>query len=121
MAYQVLTIADWIDEVKRAGLATQRFTWVVGSGFSVSAARTQYIPSLSFSSGYNWQNQTASFSGGNTSWNMSLRMSYPIFNGFQRETAIDRAQYVQRVAQLQEDDARLGARGENYVIGIEVG
>ena len=82
------------------------------AGLGVSAARTQYIPSLRLSSGYNWQNQTASFTGGNTSWNMSLRMSYPIFNGFQRETSIDRAQYVQRVARLQEDDARLGAREE---------
>ena len=82
------------------------------AGFGVSAARTQYIPSLRLSSGYNWQNQTASFAGGNTSWNMSLSMSYPIFNGFQRETSIDRAQYAQRVARLQEDDARLGAREE---------
>lgn len=84
----------------------------VAAGLGVSAARTQYIPSLSFSSGYNWQNQAASFTGGSTSWNMSLSLSYPIFNGFQRETSIDRAQYVQRVARLQEDDARLGAREE---------
>ncbi len=82
------------------------------AGLGVSAARTQYIPSLRLSSGYNWQNQTASFSGGNTSWNMSLSVSYPIFNGFQRENSIDRAQYLQRVSQLQEDDARLGAREE---------
>ena len=82
------------------------------AGFGVSAARTQYIPSVRVSSGYNWQNQTASLAGGNTSWNMSFSMSYPIFNGFQRETSIDRAQYAQRVASLQEDDARLGAREE---------
>ena len=84
----------------------------VSAGLGVSAARTQYIPSFRLSSGYNWQNQTASLAGGNTSWNMSLSMSYPIFNGFQRETSIDRAQYVQRVLRLQEDDARLGAREE---------
>jgi outer membrane protein TolC len=77
---------------------------------NVSAARTAYFPSLRFSSGYGWNNQVASLSGGNTSWNMSLSMSYPIFNGFQRETSIDRAQYVQRVTSLQEDDARLAAR-----------
>lgn len=82
------------------------------AGLTVSAAKTAYIPSLRFSSGYNWSNQQASFTGGNTSWNMSLSMSYPIFNGFQRESSIDRAQYVQRVATLQEDDARLGAREE---------
>jgi len=77
---------------------------------SVSAAKTAYIPSLSLSSGYNWSNQDASLQGGRTSWSMSLRMSYPIFNGFQRENSIDRAQLVQRVSELQADDARVAAR-----------
>lgn len=82
----------------------------VAASQNVGAAKTAYIPSLRFSSGYGWNNQQASLTGGNTSWNMSLSLSYPIFNGFQRETAIDRAQYVQRVTGLQEDDARLAAR-----------
>lgn len=77
---------------------------------SASAAKTVWIPSLRFSSGYGWNNQQFALSGGNTSWNMSLSMSYPIFNGFQRETGIDRAQYVYRVSTMQEDDARLAAR-----------
>ena len=80
------------------------------AGISVSAAKTVYIPSLRFSSGYNWNNREPSLTGGNTSWSMSLSLSYPIFNGFQRETSIDRAQYFQRVTRLQEDDARLAAR-----------
>lgn len=84
----------------------------VAAGAEVSAAKTAYIPSLRFSSGYSWSNQQRSFAGGNTSWSMSLSMSYPIFNGFQRETTIDRAQYVQRVTRLQEDDTRLAAREE---------
>lgn len=84
----------------------------VAAGSNVASAKTAYIPSLRFSSGYNWNNQQASFSGGNTSWSMSLSLSYPIFNGFQRETAVDRAQYTLRVSQLQEDDARLAAREE---------
>lgn len=82
----------------------------VAASQNVSAAKTAYIPSLNFSSGYGWNNQQASLTGGNTSWNMSLSLSYPIFNGFQRESSIDRAQYVQRVTVLQEDDARLAAR-----------
>ena len=79
---------------------------------AVSAARTEYLPSINFSSGYNWANQAASFSNGTTSWSLALRASYPIFNGFQRGGAVDRAQFSQRVAQLREDDARLGAREE---------
>jgi outer membrane protein len=77
---------------------------------SVSAAKTVWIPSLRLSSGYGWNNQQFALSGGNTSWNMSLSMSYPLFNGFQRETGIDRAQFVYRVSTMQEDDARLVAR-----------
>lgn len=84
----------------------------VAAGANVSAAKTAYIPSLRMSSGYSWNNQTRSFSGGNTSWNMSLSLSYPIFNGFQRESTVDRAQYTLRVSRLQEDDARLAARTE---------
>lgn len=77
---------------------------------SVRAAKTQWLPSLSFSSGYNWANQDASLQGGTTSWNMSVRASYPIFNGFQRESAIERAQFSLRLNELLEDDARLAAR-----------
>ena len=77
---------------------------------NVSIAKAQYLPSLSFSSGYNWANQDLSVSGGTTSWNIGLRASYTLFNGFARESTVDRAQFTQRVARLQEDDARLAAR-----------
>jgi len=78
----------------------------------VSAARTAYLPNLSLSSGYNWANQSASFADGTTSWSLALRASYPIFNGFQRGTTVERARFAQQVANLQEEDARLGARAE---------
>ena len=79
---------------------------------SVSAAKAVWIPSLRLSSGYGWNNQEFALSGGNTSWSMSLSLSYPIFNGFQRETSVDRAQFVYRVSTMQEEDARLMAREE---------
>jgi|TARA_B100000809_G_scaffold241680_1_gene265070 outer membrane protein TolC len=63
-------------------------------------------------SGYNWNNQERSFDGGRTSWSLGLSLSYPIFNNFQRESSLDRAQFSQRVARLQEDDSRLAARQE---------
>jgi outer membrane protein TolC len=84
----------------------------VAAGASVSAARTAYFPTVSFSTGYDWANQAASFSGGTTSWSLSLRMSYPIFNGFQREASVQRARIAQRVTVLQEEVARLTAREE---------
>jgi outer membrane protein len=76
----------------------------------VTVSKTAYLPTISMSSGYNWNNQQRSFSGGSTSWSLGLSMSYPIWNGFQRESAVDRAQFSLRVASLQEDDARLAAR-----------
>lgn len=79
---------------------------------SVRSAKTAWLPSFSLSSGYTWANQEASLAGGTTSWNLGLRASYPIFNGFQRESNIDRAQFSQRVTRLQEDDVRLAARQE---------
>jgi outer membrane protein TolC len=89
-------------------IAAEQGTIAAGSG--VTIAKAQYLPSISFSSGYSWANQAASFGGGTASWNLALRASYPIFNGFAREGAVDRAQWSQRVARLQEDDARLAAR-----------
>ena len=77
-----------------------------------ASSKSVYIPSLSLSSGYNWSNQEASFSGGNSSWNLNFNLSYPLFDGFNREASIVRAEYSTRLARLQEDDARLGSRQE---------
>jgi outer membrane protein len=84
----------------------------VTAAASVKSAKTAWLPSFSIGSGYSWANNDASFAGGTTSWHLNLRASYPIFNGFQRESAIDRAQFAQRVSRLQEDDSRLAARQE---------
>ena len=79
---------------------------------AVDAAETAWLPTLGLSTGYNWNNQTAAFTGGRTSWSLGLNLSYPIFNGFQRESSIDRAQASLDVARRQEADARLAARQE---------
>jgi len=80
------------------------------AGYDVRDAKGQYIPSFRLSTGYSWANQDMSFSGGTTSWNLNLSASLPIFNGFTREGTLERAQFAQRLARLQEDDARLAAR-----------
>ncbi len=84
----------------------------VAADAAVRAAKTAYLPSISLSSGYDWANQAASLSNGTTSWSLGLRASYPIFNGFQRESAVDRARFSQTLVRLQEDDTRLAAREE---------
>ena len=90
--------------------AAQAATGAAAAAYS--SARTAYLPTLRVSSGYNWANEDMSFGGGNTSWSLGLSGSYPIFNGFQREATIARAEQTRSVARLQEEDARLAARQE---------
>src|SRR5690606_699892 len=76
------------------------------------AARALYLPSLRLSGGYDLFNQDAAFTGGRTIWNVLLGLSYPIFNGFSREAAVDRAEFQADVARAQLQDARRQARAE---------
>ena len=72
---------------------------------AVSSARSSYLPTISVGAGYGWANQE--FPPSNRSWSFSLRGSYPLFNGFQRETQVfrarasaDQARQAERAAQL---------------------
>lgn len=103
-------ILDLAESASPAVRAAEASTMAAGAG--LSAARTAYMPSIGISGGYNWSNQTASFSDGRTSWSTGLSVSYPIFNGFQRESQIQRAADQVRVADYQAEDARLLARQE---------
>ena len=110
-----LALAD--DEVleiaESASPAVQAAAAATGAAAAAySAARTAYLPTLRLSSGYSWANQDPAFDGGSTSWSLALSGSLPIFNGFQREATITRAELGRAVARLQEEDARLAAREE---------
>lgn len=78
----------------------------------VSQARAQYFPTLGLSGGYNWSNNAAAFDGGRTSWRTSLGLSFPVFNGLQREAAVDRAHAQLTVAEAQSDQATRAAVAE---------
>jgi outer membrane protein TolC len=103
----VLALAEEASPSVRAAEAA-----TAAAAAAYSAVRTQYLPTVRLSSGYNWANDDPAFTGGNTSWSFSLSGSYPIFNGFQREASIDRADQTRVVVSLQEEDARLAARQE---------
>jgi outer membrane protein len=77
---------------------------------AVSAARSQYLPTVSGSAGYNWFNETASFSDVQGSWSLRLNMSFPVFNRFQREESVERAQVQASVSRIQLEDTRRVAR-----------
>jgi outer membrane protein len=77
---------------------------------AVSSARAQYLPTLSGSAGYSWFNESASFNNVQGSWSMRLNLSYPVFNRFQREESVERAQVQSSISRVQLDDARRLAR-----------
>jgi outer membrane protein len=77
---------------------------------AITAAKADYLPRLSASGGYTWNNDNLAISGGRTSWNTGLSLSYTIFNGFSREDANERARVNERVARYQVDDAKRQAR-----------
>ncbi len=71
----------------------------------VSSARSSYFPNLNFSGGYAWRNEE--FPPSNRSWSLSLSGSYPLFNGFQRETQVYRARAQADLARASERSAQL--------------
>jgi outer membrane protein len=95
---------------------------VLANQAAVRASRTQYFPTLRASSGYDWFNQERSLNDGRTSWGLRLSLSYPIFNGFAREDAVERAQVQARVSQSQLDDTRrqIRANVERAFANIEL-
>lgn len=76
------------------------------------SARTQYFPTLRASGGYDWFNQDPSFSGGRTSWSTRLSLSYPLFNGFSREDAVQRASVQMNVSRIQLEASRRQIRAD---------
>jgi outer membrane protein TolC len=79
---------------------------------SVRAARTQYVPDLRVTAGYNWANQSLLLGAPRTGWQLGLGTSFPLFNGFQREDAITRAEAASDVARVTAADARRLARAD---------
>ncbi len=74
----------------------------------VSSARAAYLPSVSFNAGWAWAN--IEYPPENRSWSLSLRGSYPLFNGFSRETQVWQAQASVDRARSQERAAKLAVR-----------
>lgn len=56
---------------------------------SAAAARSAWWPSLSVGADQSWQDEQ--FFPGDDSWSVSASISYPLFDGFQREASIRRA------------------------------
>jgi outer membrane protein len=76
----------------------------------VRSARTQYVPTIGVTTGYNWAASTGATTGTRPGWTVSIGTTYPLFNGFAREDAVVRAEVSADVARVAAADARRSAR-----------
>ncbi len=82
------------------------------SDAGVTAARSRYLPSVQLSTGYGWNNNGFATALGATNWSVGLNLSYPIFDGFVRDEAVERARVQDYVANTQLSDTRRRVRSE---------
>jgi outer membrane protein TolC len=76
------------------------------------SARATYMPGLRVTGGYNWANQTPVVGAVRPGWSVALGTSYPLFNGFQREDAVTRADVSAEVARVNALDVTRQTRAE---------
>ncbi len=86
------------------------FASAASSNASVRSAKSAWLPTLRMNGNYNWANGDFSFAEGQASWNVRFTASYPLFNGFSRQSTIARAQDQLRVSRMQAEDTQLAAR-----------
>ena len=82
------------------------------------ASYSTYLPSLRATGGYDWF--SFEFPPSERSWSVRLTASLPVFNGFQRETGIQRARAAVTTAQARAQDAAIAARTEVASSAAEV-
>jgi outer membrane protein len=87
---------------------------VLSAEAGIGTARSRYYPSVGLSAGYNWSSNRGNFGllEDRTGWSVRLNMSYPIFDGFQREEGMVRAATQAEIAQSQLADTRRAVRTE---------
>jgi outer membrane protein len=79
---------------------------------SLRATKSEYVPDIKLSAGYNWANQSNLLDAVRPGWNVLLGTTYPIFNGFVREDAITRADAASEVSRVTALDIVRQARAE---------
>lgn len=82
------------------------------------SAFTPYLPTLRMTGGYDWT--SFEFPPEERSWSMRLTASLPVFNGFQREAALQRTAANERIAQARARDAAIAARMEVESAAAEI-
>ena len=76
------------------------------------AARTEYIPTITLTGGYDWATQSRFNGAVRPGYFVAVGTSFPLFNGFQRENNVEQASVTETVARVQDLDERRFARAE---------
>jgi outer membrane protein TolC len=76
------------------------------------SVRSQYLPDVRLTGGYNVANPTPLVGTVRPGWTLGIGTTLPIFNGFQREDAVTRAEAASEVARVTALDARRLVRSE---------
>ncbi|HEV7990561.1 MAG TPA: TolC family protein [Gemmatimonadaceae bacterium] len=82
------------------------------SAATVRASRSLYFPDIRLTSGYNWARQSAVVGAVRPGWQVAVGTTLPLFNGFQREDAVTRAEANAQVAQATALDVRRQVRSD---------
>jgi outer membrane protein TolC len=81
------------------------------TGAALRAARTQYTPTISAAAGRNWAASPTVVAGApRPGWTVVVGTTYPLFDGFQREDAVARADAAAYVARVTVGDTRRSTR-----------
>jgi outer membrane protein TolC len=86
--------------------------FALASHETLRATRTEYIPDIKLTGGYDWANQSAISGAVRPGYFVSVGTSFPLFNGFVREDDIERASVADRVAHVQATDQQRFAFAE---------
>src|SRR2546425_2404949 len=78
----------------------------------VRSSKSQYVPTISAGTGYNWANAASTSSATRTGWVFAITTSFPLFNGFVREASVTHAEAVADVARVASADTRRFTRAE---------
>ena len=79
---------------------------------AIAAARAQYLPTILASGGYGWLEDRSVNPHPVGGWTLQLGVSYPLFNGFQREATVSRAQANAQAAHSATLDTERGVRAD---------
>ena len=82
------------------------------AGASTRVARSQYLPDVRVSGGYNVANRSVVVGAVRPGWVLGVGATLPLFNGYQREDAVTRAEAGAEVARVSARDVRREARAE---------